>query len=58
MLQIANSAQETADLSVQISESVSEVSDSVKDVSDISQQQSSIAENLRETVSHFRLKKE
>ena len=56
MLQIANSAQETADLSVQISNSVNEVSDSVKDVSDISQQQSSIAENLRETVSHFRLK--
>ena len=56
MLQIANSAQETAALSVQISDSVSEVSDSVNDVSDISQQQSSIAENLRETVSHFKLK--
>ena len=56
MYQIANSAQETADLSVQISDSVSEVSDSVKDVSAISQQQSSIAENLRETVSHFKLK--
>lgn len=56
MLQIANSAQDTADLSVQISDSVNEVSDSVRDVSSISQQQSSIADNLRETVSHFRLK--
>ena len=57
MLQIADSAQETADLSVQISGSVNEVSESVRDVSSISQQQSAIAENLRETVSHFRLSK-
>lgn len=56
MLQIANSAEETAALSVEISGSVSEVSDSIKDVDTISQQQSSIAENLQETVSHFKLK--
>ncbi len=57
MAQIANSAQDTAALSVQISDSVSEVSESVKDVNDISKQQASIAENLRETVSKFRLRK-
>ncbi|WP_027407092.1 methyl-accepting chemotaxis protein [Anaerovibrio sp. RM50] len=57
MLQIATSAQETADLSVEISGSISDFSESVKDVSTISQQQSSIADNLRETVSHFRLNK-
>lgn len=56
MLQIANSAEETASLSVEISGSVSEVSDSIKDVDTISQQQSSIAANLLETVSHFKLK--
>lgn len=56
MLQIANSAEETAALSVEISGAVGDVSDSVKDVDTISQQQSSIAENLMETVSHFKLK--
>lgn len=58
MLQIANSAQETADLSVQVADSVNSVSDSVADINEISKQQSEIANDLRETVSHFRLKKQ
>ncbi len=57
MAQIANAAQDTADLSVKVADSVNEVSDTVSDVTSISQQQSSIASNLRETVSHFRLQK-
>ncbi|MBR1697691.1 MAG: methyl-accepting chemotaxis protein, partial [Anaerovibrio sp.] len=55
--QIANSAQSTAALTVQITDAVDEVSDSVRDVSGISQQQSTIAESLREAVSNFRLNK-
>ena len=57
MAQIANAAQDTADLSVRVADSVNEVSDTVTDVNGISQQQSSIAESLRESVSHFKLKK-
>ena len=57
MVQIANSAQDTAALSVQISDSVSEVSKSVEDVNTISKEQASIANNLRETVSKFKLRK-
>lgn len=57
MLQIANSAQATADLSVQITGAVDEVSDSVREVSAMSQQQSDVAADLRETVSHFKLQR-
>ncbi len=57
MMQIANSAQDTADLSVQITGAVDSVSDSVQEVSAISQQQSDVAADLRETVSHFKMKK-
>lgn len=57
MTQIAESAQQTAELSEQVSSSVDEVSGSVQEVNDLSQQQSTAANDMRELVSHFRLKK-
>ena len=55
--QIANSAQDTAELSSQVSNAVDQVSGSVEDVNTMSQQQSAAAKDLHEVVSHFRLKK-
>lgn len=52
---IAESAQSTADVSAGIMDSVNQVSGVIADVSGMSEKQNSIAQNLTDVVSRFRL---